>query len=82
MILKLAEILPEGMVTLAGTLARVELLLDRFTSNPPAGAVALSVTVPIDVAPPMTVVGLSVNEVKLADVGAVSVIAVEVVTPL
>lgn len=78
-ILKLAETLPAGIVTVAGTLARVGLLLDNVTTAPPAGAGAVRATVPTETAPPTTEVGLSVKEVKVA---AVSVITVDVVTPL
>ena len=50
--LKLADELPEGTVTVAGTFAWLGLLLDNFTTKPAEGAGAVSVTVPIDVAPP------------------------------
>ena len=65
--LKLADELPEGTVTVVGTFARLGILLDNFTTKPAEGAGAVSVTVPIDAAPPVTVVGLSVNEARLAD---------------
>jgi hypothetical protein len=56
---KVAVVAPATTVTVAGTDADV-LLLDRFTVNPPVGAVALSVTVPVTVAePPVTVPGLT-----------------------
>ena len=44
---KLALLAPAGMVTLAGGLAAL-LLLESATCAPPAGAAALSVTVPVD----------------------------------
>ena len=62
---KLALLAPAGMNTLPGTLA-TPLLLERLTCTPPAGAGALRDTVPLeDCKPPMTLVGLSVNEVSV-----------------
>ena len=63
--LKLADELPERTVTVVGTFARLGILLDNFTTKPAAGAAAVSVTVPIDAAPPLTVVELRVNEARL-----------------
>ena len=65
-ILKLAEVLPKGIDTAAGTFARLRLLFANFTTKPAEGAGALSVTVPIDVAPPATAVGLRVNVARVA----------------
>ena len=57
-----ALVAPAGMNTLDGTLA-VPLLLERMTLTPPAGAGALSVTLPVeDCTPPMTVLGFKVSE--------------------
>ena len=57
-----ALVAPAGMNTLDGTLA-TPLLLERMTVAPPAGAGALSVTLPVeDCTPPMTVLGFSVSE--------------------
>ena len=62
---KLALLAPAGINTLPGTLA-APLLLERLTCTPPAGAGALKNTVPLeDCKPPMTLVGLSVNEVSV-----------------
>jgi len=58
---KLADVDPAGTVTLAGTVATAALLLESGTSAPPAGAAALSVTVPIEAAPPGTLLGLRLN---------------------
>ena len=58
---------PAGTVTLAGTDAAAE-LSDSDTIAPPLGAAALSLTVPVDDAPPTTVVGLSVRDVSVTDV--------------
>lgn len=49
---------PSGITMLAGTDAE-PLLLDRFTSTPPAGAADVNVTVPVEGLPPVTVVGFS-----------------------
>src|SRR2546422_431178 len=56
---------PAGTVTLPGTVAAV-LLLDRVTDAPPAGARPFSVTGPVEVPPPVTVVGFSASERRAA----------------
>lgn len=53
--------LPALTLTLAGTVADA-LLLDSAIAVPPAGAGALKVTVPVDGAPPVTLVGFNVTE--------------------
>jgi len=53
-----AVVAPAGTVTLAGVAAALE-LSESDTAAPPAGAAALSVTVPVDELPPTTVDGLS-----------------------
>jgi hypothetical protein len=58
---KLALVCPAATVTLAGTIAAA-LLLDNVTTVPPVGAAAVSVTVPVELAPPLTVLGLSATE--------------------
>src|SRR3990172_1574683 len=55
---KLAVVAPAATVTLAGTVAAA-LLLDSATSAPPAGAALLSVTVPVEDSPPVTLAGLT-----------------------
>ncbi len=60
--MKVALVAPAGTVTLAGTVATAVLLLDRVTTAPPAGAAALSVTVPCEELPPVTLAGFSVSE--------------------
>ncbi len=60
-----ALVLPPGTVTVAGTLATAELLLLRDTTAPPLGAGPLNVTVPVDVLPPRTLVGVRVSELSV-----------------
>ena len=73
-------------MTVAGTFPRLGMLLDNFTTKPAAGAGAVSVTVPTDAAPPVTVVGLSGRRSRrLADAGAGDgnkLIDADLVTPL
>jgi hypothetical protein len=56
-----AVVAPAATVTFAGTVDAAVLLLDRVTTAPPTGAAAVSETLAVDVAPPVTVVGFSVN---------------------
>ena len=58
---KLALVCPAATVTLAGTVAAA-LLLDNVTTVPPLGAAAVRVTVPVELAPPVTVLGFSVSD--------------------
>ena len=62
---KVAEVAPGATVTLVVTCAAAVLLLVRVTTAPPAGAGALRVTVPAEVVPPITEVGLSLTEVSV-----------------
>jgi hypothetical protein len=57
-----ALVAPRGTVTLEGTVATAVLLLESDTSAPPVGAGPVSVTVPVDECPPVTVVGFSESE--------------------
>src|SRR2546430_16976565 len=59
---KVALVALPGTVTLAGTLATPGLLLDRLTTAPPLGAGPLSVTVPVEELPPVTLVGLRLSD--------------------
>jgi hypothetical protein len=75
---------PAATVTLAGTRAAAVLLLESATIAPPAGAAALSVTVPVeDCTPPTTLVGFSVSDERVGAGGAagVTVSEADLVTP-
>jgi hypothetical protein len=76
---KVAVVAYAGTVTLVGTEAANPLLLDRNTTAPPAGAGPLSVTVPIEEPPPVTLDGLSVSE---RSVGGRTASEADWVTPL
>jgi hypothetical protein len=65
-IVKLAVVVPAAMVTALGNCAADTLLLCKRTSAPPLGAGPFSVTVPVELAPPTTEVGLLLIEDKLA----------------
>jgi hypothetical protein len=62
---KVLLVAPAATVTLAGTVAEAE-LSESDTTAPPDGAAALRVTVPVDEAPPTTVLGLSVSVDRVA----------------
>jgi len=66
---KVAVVPPPGTVTLAGTVAAPVLLLDSDTTAPPLGAGPLSVTVPVDELPPVTLDGLTLSEESVAGAG-------------
>jgi hypothetical protein len=66
---KVALIAPAATVTLEGTAAAVVLLLESVTCAPPAGAGPLSVAVPVEEFPPVTLVGLSESEERATDAG-------------
>src|SRR5437879_4702680 len=59
--LKVTLVDPSAMVTESGTLATLVSLLDRETMAPPLGAGALSVTVPVEESPPVTLDRLTLN---------------------
>src|SRR2546426_5332657 len=63
-----ALVAPAGTVTLAGTVA-AELLLDSATCAPPAGAGPSSVAVPVELLPPVTVVGFTPSEERRTGFG-------------
>lgn len=60
-----ADVVPAATVTFAGTVTAA-LPLDSETTAPPAGAALESVTVPCELAPPVTLVGFIVTLCKLA----------------
>ena len=64
-----ALVAPAATVTLEGTLAAVVLLLESVTCAPPVGAGPLSVTVPVEEFPPVTLVGFSESEERERDAG-------------
>ena len=74
-----ALVAPAGTVTLPGTVA-AELLLDSVTCAPPAGAAPSSVTVPVELLPPVTVVGFTASEVRRT-LGITVRVAVRVTPP-
>ena len=78
---KVALVAPAGTKTLEGTPA-TPLLLESMTCAPPAGAGALSVTVPVeDCRPPITVVGFSVSEETVGSGRGVTVSEADLLTP-
>jgi hypothetical protein len=62
---KVALVLPAAMVTLEGTVATDVFPLVSVTTAPPEGALPLRVTVPVELLPPLTLVGFRVNEERL-----------------
>jgi hypothetical protein len=64
---KVALVAPAATVTLPATVA-AELLLDSVTGAPPAGAGPFSVTVPVELLPPVTVVGLTLSELGMGGI--------------
>ncbi len=63
---------PCGMIKVDGTVATAVSLLERFTVSPPPGAGLKSVTVPVEVCPPVTVEGLSAREDKTCGANTIS----------
>ena len=77
--MKVAVVPPAGTVTLDGTVATPVLLLDSDTTAPPLGAGPLSVTVPVEELPPVTVDGFKVSESRVTAWLAVVFIRTETV---
>lgn len=81
-IVKGALVAPAATVTLAGTVA-APASLESETTRPPDGAALVNVTVPCEVVPPVTLVGLSVTALRLAGGGTGVTVSVAVrFTPL
>ena len=59
---KVADVAVPGIAMLAGTVAAAGLLLDKVTTAPLDGGNPLRVTVPVELVPPTTLVGLSVSD--------------------
>jgi hypothetical protein len=69
---KFALVAPAGTITVLGTVATFVLLLLRFTTNPPDGAGAVRVTVPVLLLPPTTLVGFRLRLLRLGCVGPIA----------
>jgi hypothetical protein len=64
-----ALVAPAATVTLDGVLAAAVLLLESATVAPPAGAAPLSVTVPVEEFPPVTLVGFNESDERVGGGG-------------
>jgi hypothetical protein len=64
---KVAVVAFAATVTVAGTCAAAVLLLESVTTVPPTGAGALSVTVPLELLPPITDAGLMTTEATVTE---------------
>ena len=64
-----ALVAPAATGTLEGAVAAEVSLLESATCAPPDGAGPLSVTVPVEEFPPVTLVGLNVREVSVGGGG-------------
>jgi len=72
--LKVAPVAPAATVTVDPTWADGS-LLESATTAPPVGAAPLSVTVPVELFPPVTLVGLKVNEDRVTGPPLVAYVA-------
>jgi hypothetical protein len=79
-IVNVALVAPAGIVTEDGTLTAVALLPSAINA-PPAGAAALSVTVPCVDVPPLMLVTGNVSDTSDAGGGAIVSVAVLLVDP-
>jgi hypothetical protein len=73
-----AVVAPAGTVTLSGIVVTSP-TSERVTTDPPLGAGAVSVTVPVEDSPPITVDGLTVSDAM--GLGSTVRVAVRVVAP-
>ena len=76
---KVAVVLPAATVTVAGTLAEALPLVSETTA-PPVGAGLFSVTVPVELLPPTTLVGFTLTALSFAT-GVMVSVACTVVEP-
>ncbi len=76
-----ALLAPAATVTLKGTVAAAVLPLERETAAPPLGAGPLSVTVPVEGDPPITLIGLSAIEESVAEPCGATLSEAVMVTP-
>ena len=80
--MKPADNFPAGTVTVPGTVALDDWPLESATTVPPAGADAESFTVPVDLAPAVTMDGLSERVTRLGvEVDGVAVRAAVLLEP-
>ena len=78
-IVNVALVDPAGIVTLAGTVAALVLLLESVTAAPPDGAAAVSVAVPVAFAiPPVTFVGEIESDESVGDADDVCTVKLRV----
>ena len=68
--MNVAVVAPAATVTLDGTVAAAVLLLESAIVAPPAGAAPLSVTVPVEEFPPVTLVGFTESAERETGAGA------------
>lgn len=64
-----AVAIPDGTVTLTGTVATAVFPLESETTTPPLGAAPVNITVPVDSDPPFTLVGFRTREARLGGGG-------------
>ncbi len=76
-----ALVAPAETVTLAWTVAAAVLPLIRETDAPPLGAGPLSVTVPVEGDPPVTLMGLSAIADSVAEPGGATLNEAVLATP-
>ena len=79
---KLAEDFPAGTVTAGGTAATDGLELASLTRIPPAGAGPDSLTVPTEIEPPVTMMGLSASDESAGGGGGVTVSVAVLLVPV
>jgi hypothetical protein len=79
-IAKVAVVAPPATVTFAGTCAAA-LLLERVTTAPPEGAAPLSVTVPVELTPPITLAGFTDTDESVTVATGVTVRVADWVVP-